>query len=52
MARKWEHTLNDCTLRYDYVQNGICNIFMAVEPLVGKRHIKILDTRTKKEVLT
>lgn len=43
--------LDDGTIRYDYeyVRNGVGNIFMAVEPLAGKRHVKIFETRTKKE---
>ena len=43
--------LKDGTIRYDYeyVRNGVGNVFMAVEPLGGKRHVKIFETRTKKE---
>lgn len=35
--------------KYDteYERNGTCNIFAAIEPLAGKRHIKITDRRTK-----
>lgn len=37
------------TLRYDteYERNGTCNIFVAFEPLVGKRRLKITDKRKK-----
>lgn len=37
------------TVRYDYeyIRNGVCNIFMANEPLAGTRLVKI--TRTKKK---
>lgn len=32
---------------YEYVRNGVCNIFIANEPLKGKRFIKVTDRRTK-----
>ena len=32
---------------YEYVRNGVCNIFMANEPLKGKRLVKITDRKTK-----
>jgi DDE superfamily endonuclease len=37
--------------RYDteYERNGTSNIFMAFEPLQGKRHVKPTDCRTKVE---
>lgn len=43
--------LDDGTIRYDYeyVRNGVGNIFMAVEPLAGKRTVKVFPFRTKKE---
>ena len=36
-------------LRYDteYKRNGTANIFMAFEPLNGKRYTKVTDQRTK-----
>jgi len=33
----------------EYVRNGVCNIFMMVEPLAGKRIVKVTDRRTKKD---
>ena len=33
----------------EYVRNGVCNIFMMVEPLAGKRQVKVTDRRTKKD---
>ena len=35
--------------RYDseYVRNGTCNIFIAVEPLSGKRSVEVTDCRKK-----
>jgi hypothetical protein len=33
----------------EYVRNGTANIFMACEPLAGKRHVKITDTRKRKD---
>lgn len=43
--------LADGTTRYDYeyVRHGVGNIFMAVEPLAGKRRVKVFAQRTKKE---
>ena len=34
---------------YEYKRNGVCNIFIANEPLVGKRCIKITERKTKKD---
>lgn len=34
---------------YEYVRNGVCNVFMANEPLTGKRYPKITDTKTKRD---
>ncbi len=32
-----------------YARCGVCNIFMANEPLKGKRQVKVTDTKTKKD---
>ncbi len=32
---------------YEYKRNGVANIFMAFEPLAGKRHVKVTERRTK-----
>ena len=32
---------------YEYVRNGVCNIFMANEPLRGKRNVKITESKTR-----
>ncbi len=32
---------------YEYKRNGVCNIFMACEPLAGKRLVKITQKKTK-----
>jgi hypothetical protein len=32
---------------YEYIRNGTCNIFTAVEPKAGKHHIKVTDHRKK-----
>ncbi len=32
---------------YEYKRCGVCNIFLASEPLAGKRSVKITDRRTK-----
>jgi len=34
---------------YEYERCGVCNIFMANEPLAGKRFIKITQRKTKQE---
>ena len=34
---------------YEYKRHGVCNIFMASEPLAGKRFVKITDKKTKKD---
>ena len=34
---------------YEYERCGTCNIFLANEPLAGKRFIKITERRTKQE---
>ena len=34
---------------YEYVRNGVANIFMAFEPLAGQRNVQVTDRRTKKD---
>mgnify|MGYP002642144263 FL=1 len=34
---------------YEYVRNGVANIFMISEPLGGKRAVEVTDRRTKKD---
>jgi len=34
---------------YEYKRCGICNIFLACEPLAGKRIVRITDKRTKSD---
>lgn len=34
---------------YEYARCGMCNIFMANEPLKGKRFVKITETKTKRD---
>jgi len=34
---------------YEYRRCGVCNIFMASEPLAGKRFVKITKRKTKKD---
>ena len=34
---------------YEYVRNGVCNIFMSNEPLAGKRSVKITERKTKQD---
>jgi len=34
---------------YEYRRNGVCNIFLACEPLAGKRMIRITEKRAKSD---
>jgi hypothetical protein len=34
---------------HEYVRNGVANIFVAVEPLTGQRHVEITERRTRVE---
>lgn len=34
---------------YEYRREGTCNLFMFLQPLVGWRHIKVTDQRTKQD---
>ncbi len=34
---------------YEYVRNGVANIFMIFEPLAGQRDVKVTGRRTKKD---
>jgi hypothetical protein len=34
---------------YEYVREGVANLFMLIEPLVGKRQVKVTQRRTKTE---
>jgi len=33
----------------EYVRNGVAEIFMEVEPLVGRRHVAVTERRTRKD---
>jgi hypothetical protein len=32
---------------YEYKREGVANLFMFIEPLAGKRHVKVTERRTK-----
>jgi hypothetical protein len=34
---------------HEYVRNGVCEIFMEVEPLSGRRHVTITQRRTRED---
>ena len=34
---------------YEYARNGVCNLFMAVEPLYGCRKVRVTDRRTAQD---
>ena len=39
----------DARVDYEYFRCGVCNIFMANEPLAGKRYTAVSEQRTKKD---
>lgn len=34
---------------YEYVRNGVANMFLFFEPLAGRRHVKVTERRRKRE---
>jgi hypothetical protein len=34
---------------HEYVRNGTAQIFVEIEPLAGKRHVEVTETRTRKD---
>ena len=34
---------------HEYVRNGVAEIFLEVEPLTGRRHVAVTETRTRKD---
>ena len=34
---------------YEYIRHGVVHIFMANEPLKGKRYVEVMESKTKKE---
>lgn len=34
---------------YEYARHGVCNLFMAVEPLQGRRKVRVTDRRTAQD---
>jgi hypothetical protein len=34
---------------YEYVRNGVCNIFMCNEPLAGRRFVKITEKKKQED---
>lgn len=32
---------------YEYAREGVCNLFLVCEPLVGRRHVTVSDRRTR-----
>ena len=39
-------------LDYEYVRDGTCNIFVAVEPRGGRRVVKVTERRTKSDFVS
>lgn len=39
----------EATVDSEYLRHGMCNIFIASEPLVGKRFIEVKEQKTKKD---
>ena len=44
-ARPGQHKRVD----YEYRRNGVVNLFMMFEPLKARRHVKVMDKRTRKD---
>jgi len=44
-VQKGQAALHD----YEYVRNGVANLFMMFEPLVGRREVKVTERRTGKD---
>jgi transposase len=40
---------SEAIVDYEYFRCGVCNIFMASEPLAGKRFTKVTEQKTKKD---
>ena len=38
----------DARIDYEYIRHGMANVFMANEPLTGKRLVEITEYKTKK----
>lgn len=34
---------------HEYVRNGVAQLFVEVEPLTGRRHVEVTETRTRKD---
>ena len=43
--KQGQEKIIDC----EYVRNGVCEIFIATEPLIGKRKVIVTERRTKKD---
>ena len=39
----------DARVDYEYIRNGVVNIFMANEPLKGKRYVEVTEFKTKRD---
>jgi hypothetical protein len=39
----------EARIDYEYIRRGVCNIFMANEPLNGKRYVEVTELKTRKE---
>jgi hypothetical protein len=39
----------EARLDYEYIRHGMVNIFMANEPLMGKRLVEITESKTKRD---
>ena len=45
-----EARCGDCKkVDYEYKRNGVVDFFMMFEPLAGKRHVEVRDSRTRKD---
>ena len=44
-----QHPGSPAKFDYEYKRNGVCNIFMASEPLTGKRYTKVTEFKKKED---
>ncbi|MFZ2338209.1 MAG: IS630 family transposase [Bacteroidales bacterium] len=54
LIEETQHTIamkpgQEARVDYEYVRNGVINIFMANEPLKGKRFVEVTEFKTKKD---
>jgi len=49
LGTSWDFFTEDRDPTYVWLNDGVCNVFMANEPLAGKRMVKVTARRTKRD---